>query len=206
MHHILVTGFEAFNKESVNPTQLIIQNLEYLPPTGVGLITHVLPVDAQKAPLQLNDLLDRYQPEIILMMGLASRRAQLTLERVAINLLDFEVADNSGRFVHNVSILPAGPTAYFSTWPAAALVKVVCDAGVPAKLSYTAGTYICNQVLYLALNWAAKQRTQSRIGFLHTPPLPQQVVGKKHLEHSMALETMIKAVTLILSTLSAEFE
>ena len=198
---ILVTGFEPFNDDPINPTQNLVWELRREVPAGIDLVTDVLPVDTVTALPQLMSLLERHRPDAVLLMGLAQHRSALSIERVAINLLDFNMPDNAGRRIQDEPIIPGGPAAYFTTLPSRAIVEKLRAAGIPVELSYTAGTYLCNQVLYTALHWAAEREPAPRVGFLHTPAMPAQVAQKSHPGSSMAFETMLEGVYHILSLL-----
>lgn len=201
---IIITGFEPFNNEMINPTQELIGRLQKTVPNTEKLVTDVLPVDTIAAPAHLTALLDHYQPTAVLMMGLAMGRATLSVERVAINVLDFNIPDNAGVQAHDQPIVPDGPVAYFATIPVRAVRDQLRAHDIPAEISNSAGTYLCNQVLYTALHWAAQREHQARIGFVHTPALPEQVAAQQRPGSSMALETMLAGVHIILDMLDAQ--
>ena len=200
---IIITGFEPFNNEATNPTQELVRKLQVTAPGDGNLVTDVLPVDTIAAPAYLTALLDRHHPTAVLLMGLAMGRAVLSVERVAINVRDFNIPDNAGVQLHDQPIVPDGPAAYFSTIPVCAIRERLCANGIPAEISNSAGTYLCNQVLYTALHWAAQREQKPSIGFLHTPPLPGQVAAQQRPGPSMAFETMLTGVRIILDILNA---
>ncbi len=183
---LLITGFEPFDGEACNPTQEIIMQLRAAPPPGMELITAVLPVATHTAPQQLCALLQTHQPGVALLMGLARGRATLSLEQVAINMLDFSRPDNTGEQIQDQTIIPGAPAAYFTTLPVRAMLEQLSASGIPAIISYTAGAYLCNQVFFTALHWAANEAPATRIGFLHTPVLPAQSIHKDTPAPSMA--------------------
>lgn len=195
---VLLTGFEAFDNDTLNPSQQIVTHFTAAPPPGLDLRGAVLPVDTEAAPSVLHALLDAHQPEAVLLTGVAVQRPALCLERVALNLLDFRIPDNAGRQVQDQPIVPSGPDAYFATLPVRALVERLIAAGIPATLSETAGTYLCNQVFYLARHWAATQPGAPQVGFLHVPALPAQAARRNTPIPSMALETMLAGVQILL--------
>jgi len=200
----VITGFEPFNNESINPTQELIKKLVIDFAEDDHLITAVLPVDTIAAPSHLTSLLNRHQPHAILLTGLAMGRATLAIERVALNLLDFDVADNAGKLIQDRPIVPGGPAAYFATLPVRGIKEQLCAAGIPAAISNSAGTYLCNQVMYTALHWAANRDPAPRVGFLHTPALPEQMAHRQRPGPSMAFETMLAGVRIILDILRDE--
>lgn len=197
----LITGFEPFNNETVNPTQKLVEQLAEGYADDDKIVTTVLPVDAVAAPKRLTSLLERHRPQIVLMLGLAIGRAALSIERVAINMLDFNIADNAGYRAQDRPVVPGGPAAYFATVPVRAIKDRLCAAGIPAIISNSAGTYLCNQVMYTALHWAAQQNPIPRAGFLHVPALPEQTAPRPHPAPSMALDTMLDGVKTILGVL-----
>ena len=154
---ILVTGFEPFNGRDINPSQLILERLEA--PKGVILIKELLPVEFRKTTTILKDLLKEHQPDVVISLGQAGNRPEISVERVAINLDNVrssngkrEAADNAGDTPVDMPIMEGAPAAYFSTLPVWELVKVIQSAGVEAAASYTAGTYVCNHVMYTVLH------------------------------------------------------
>ncbi|MBN1259267.1 MAG: pyroglutamyl-peptidase I [Anaerolineae bacterium] len=194
----LVTGFEPFGDETLNPTAQIVSQIAACDWPGFDLQTAVLPVDTYVAPTRLRDLLARYEPHIVLLLGLARGRVALSLERVAINLLNFAGPDNAGNRIQDQPVIPGGPAAYFATLPVREIVERLRKEGIPTEVSYSAGTFLCNQVFYTALHWADQSRLDARVGFLHTPAAPAQVALGDRLAPSMALEMMLNGVRRIL--------
>ncbi len=191
---ILFTGFEPFGANQRNPTAELVANLHQRPPAGLNLTAEVLPVDTHLAPQRLLDLLETVRPEMILLTGLAAGRTSLSLERVALNLLDFEIPDNAGLKIQDRPIEPEGPAAYFSTLPVRPLMEQMLAAGLPAMISNTAGAYLCNQVFYQALHWAAQQDPPPAVGFLHVP----QLADPDTAGQGLTLEQMRDAIQIIL--------
>ena len=204
MRPTVITGFEPFNNEPVNPTQKLVEQLTEDLADDSRIVTAVLPVDTVIAPERLTSLLERHQPRTVLLMGLASGRSTLSIERVAINVLDFNIADNAGNRLQDRPIAPDGPAAYFATLPIRAIKEQLCAAGIPAALSNSAGTYLCNQVMYTALHWAARRKPASHIGFLHVPALPEEVAERQRPGPSMAFDTMLAGVRMIVDILDDE--
>jgi pyroglutamyl-peptidase len=169
---LLITGFEPFGGEAYNPSQACLPLLaEALARRGIGVQTAVLPVEIGRVPQELHMLLHDYDPDIYLGLGLAGGRPSLSIERVGVNVLDFEMPDNAGTVIQDEPIATGGPAAYFSTLPVRAMAQASSEAHVPMYVSNTAGAYLCNAALYLGLHWAhtANRPTVPGIGFIHLP-------------------------------------
>ncbi len=195
---ILVTGFEAFEGSEVNPTEEVLTLLRTQPPGGFELLTALLAVDSARVQREWPPMLDAMHPDVILMLGQATGRATFCVERVALNWLDFRIPDNAGVQMRDCPIVPDGPAAYFATLPTREMVEHLRATGVPAELSYHAGTYLCNQAFYLALHWAAQQQPAPRVGFVHVPALPAQVCTMNRAVPSMDLRVIEVGVRWLL--------
>jgi pyroglutamyl-peptidase len=173
---VLLTGFDPFNGASVNPSWLAVQALHGRQVRGRRLVAAQLPTDFAAALPRLDALLLRYQPELVVCVGQAGGRAALSLERVAINVVDAPVPDNAGAQPVDVPVVPGGPAAYFSTLPIKAACAGLRQAGFPAEVSQTAGTFVCNQVFYGLMHSLATspELAHTRGGFVHVPWLPEQ--------------------------------
>jgi pyroglutamyl-peptidase len=196
---LLLTGFEPFDGRSLNPSQLAVQQLvsEGLP--GCEIVPVILPVIADIAPGLLLTRLEEVQPEVLLSLGLAGSRPVISIERIAINLLDFRIPDNAGRQLLDNPIVADGPAAYFATLPVRAMYEAVLAAGVPVELSLSAGAYLCNQVMYAALHLIAVRGWRTRAGFVHLPALPEMVTTRPM--PSMSLETMLTGLRAMLAVI-----
>lgn len=139
-------------------------------------------------------------PDVVLSIGQAGGRPDITVERVGINCDDCRIKDNEGNQPIDEKVAEDGPAAYFSTLPIKAMVKNIQDGGVPASVSNTAGTFICNHVLYGVAHIQATKHNEMRTGFIHIPFLPEQVVDKKNMP-SMALDTIVKGLTLAIEAI-----
>lgn len=193
---ILLTGFEPFGGSAINPSTLVVQKL------GTDAIgTAILPVDRVRGPQALLAALDQHQPDVLLMLGQAAGRAAISIERVAVNLMDYRIADNSGQMVTDEPIAPNAPAAYFATLPVRAMLNALLAAGIPAELSLSAGAYLCNQVMYVALHHIAQRGLPTRAGFVHLPMLPEQVTAEPRVLPSMALATIVEGVAVLLKSL-----
>jgi len=200
---ILVTGFEPFGGSAQNPTAHLVAQLAAAAPEGVELQTAVLPVDRYAGPDQLIRTLIKTQPQQVLCLGEAGGRAVVSVERVAVNLLDFDIADNQENQPVDEPIQPEGPAAYFATLPVRRMVAQLVAAGIPAQISLSAGTYLCNQVMYTVLHYIHKHRLPIQAGFVHLPQLPAQVAAAGVSRPSMSLELQEKGVRLLIELLAS---
>lgn len=199
---ILVSAFDAFNKEPINPSLMM---LEALPDEldGHTIIKQVLPtVFGASAELILQRIAD-VEPDAVLCLGQAGGRTAMTLERVAINVNDASIADNAGRQPVDQPIVVGGPAAYFSTLPNKAMVAAMREAGIPAQISNTAGTYVCNQVLYAVLHHLHERGLPARATFMHVPYLPSQVLDKPGVA-SMSLTDMSQALEIAIRVIGED--
>ncbi len=201
MNKLLITGFEPFNGHLLNPSQLLVQNL----PDQYGnfaLIKGVLPVQHALAPERLLTLLNDHHPDAVLAFGLASSRSKISLERVAINLMDYRIPDNTGVTITNQPIDPSGPAAYFSTLPLETLSTALNKAGLPTEISLSAGAYLCNQVFYTLMHAITIQQSNIPAGFIHLPALPEQSAPSPEAVPAMPLDMLLSAAHLIIDILS----
>ncbi|MBI5305574.1 MAG: pyroglutamyl-peptidase I [Chloroflexi bacterium] len=188
---LLLTGFEPFGGSPVNPSEQVTRALAREKIPGIELVAAILPVDRTRVSDALLDAFETARPDAVVMLGEASHRAVMSLERVAINLLDFRIADNAGAQIVDEPIVHDAPAAYFSTLPLRAMRDAIIAAGVPVELSSSAGTFLCNQAMFTMLHHLAQTKSRTMAGFIHLPPLPEQVVGTSPPRASMALETML---------------
>jgi pyroglutamyl-peptidase len=198
---LLLTGFEPFGGNDVNPSAQIVAKLACAGVEGVELITAVLPVDRYRGPAALIQAVQTNQLDAVLCLGLAGRDPAIAIERVAVNLLDFRIADNSGQQFVDEPIVPDGPAAYFTTLPVRAMYKAALTAGVPVELSLSAGAFLCNQVTYELLHYLAINQLNIPAGFVHVPYLPEQVAGRTPLLPSMSLATMCVGLTAVIQAI-----
>ena len=192
----LVTGFEPFGGDSVNPALEALGRL----PSRLGaleVVTRVLPAVFGQALDALETAVAATDPDIVLCVGLAGGRAALSLERVAINIDDARIPDNAGRQPIDRPVVAKGPAAYFATLPIKAAVAALREAGLPAIVSNTAGTFVCNHVFYGLLHFARTRRPGLRGGFLHVPYLPEQAAHADGAP-SMALEDITRGIEIVL--------
>ena len=193
MSKVLLTGFEPFGNASLNPSGEIVKQI-----SGDNIVTAILPVAYAQSAERLLALIAEHNPDVVICLGQAEGRKEITPERVAINLDDARLADNEGVLRNDVKILSDGPDAYFSTLPVKEIVEAIKAAGVPAAVSLSAGAFLCNHVFYVAQNKFAG--TKIRSGFVHVPLMDEQA-GEFPGLPTMPLDQMVKAVRTMLEVL-----
>ena len=186
---ILVTGFDPFGGDTVNPALELIKKLPK-EIDGCEIITLEVPTVFHKSIQTIRDAIDKYQPDAVLSVGQAGGRVDLTVERVGINCDDARIPDNEDNSPVDAKIFEDGDDAYLLTLPIKAMVKEIQAAGVPASVSNTAGTFVCNHVAYGVAYLAKKYYPDMKTGFMHIPYLPYQVAEKRGLA-SMSLDTLL---------------
>ena len=203
MKRILLTGFDPFGGETINPAWETVRRVEC---DRAELIGMEIPTSYARGPECLRDLMQEYRPDAVVCVGQAGGRRGVTIERVAINCMDATLADNDGVVCTDQPIDPAGEAAYFSTLPIRRMHRALREAGFTAALSNSAGTFVCNRVMYEALACAARLERAPLCGFIHLPYLPQQAEGKQPEPPHMPLEDMIEALKTALNALIDEME
>jgi pyroglutamyl-peptidase len=200
----LVTGFEPFGGESVNPA---LEAVLRLPPRldALEIATASLPSVFGRALAALEDALVATRPDIVLCVGQAGGRTELSLERVAINVDDARIPDNDGQQPLGRPVVAGGPAAYFASLPIKAAVRALREAGLPAAVSNTAGTFVCNHVFYGLMHLAASRHLPLRGGFLHVPYLPSQAAQQGGAP-SMALDDIVRGIEVVLGVAAARVE
>ena len=190
---ILVTGFDPFGGEPINPA---IESVKRLPDNiaGAEIIKLEIPTVRKKSLEKIEKAINEHNPDVILSIGQAGGRFDISIERVGINLDDFRIPDNEGNQIIDEPIFPDGENSYFVKLPVKAMVQNVQKKNIPASVSYTAGTFVCNHVLYGVLYLIEKKYKGKKSGFIHIPFLPQQVVDKRNTP-SMELNTIVKGLT-----------
>lgn len=189
---ILVTGFDPFGGEKVNPA---LEAVKSLPSVihGAEIRWVEIPTVFYKSAEVLEEEIVRYQPDVVLCIGQAGGRASLTPERIAINQDDARIPDNQGNQPIDTPICLDGQAAYFSTLPIKAMVQAIKEDGLPATVSNTAGTFVCNHLMYQALYLADKKFPNMRAGFMHIPYMTEQVINKPNTA-SMNLVDVVKGI------------
>jgi pyroglutamyl-peptidase len=194
---ILLTGFEPFGGDSVNPSWLVAQHLAGVDLAGAQLQALQLPCVFGLSAQRLVQALAQHQPDVVVALGLAQGREGISIERVAINLDDARIPDNAGQQPIDTPVVSGGPAAYFSTLPIKRLAQGLQHAGHPVHISQTAGTFVCNHVFYALQHHLHGQRVMS--GFVHLPALPEQAArAGRPTPPSMALADQVAAVQKLL--------
>lgn len=192
MKKLLITGFDPFGGESVNPSWEAVKLL----PEKIGeyeLVKLQIPTVFGLAAETLLQTAAQIQPDVIISVGQAGGRGAVTPERIGINVRDARISDNAGVSPKEEAIVPGGPDGLFATVPVKAMIAAITDAGLPAAISNTAGTFVCNDVLYSLLHHYAG--TEVRCGFIHVPYLPQQ--GAPNLTLEQTVQALTAAVTAL---------
>ncbi len=188
---VLVTGFEPFGGEKINPSWEAVKAL----PDGIGgaeIVKKRLPVMFRGVRELLPRLIVEERPDVMILTGQAGGRPNVTVERVAINVMDSAMADNEGFAPENEPVFEGAPAAYFATIPIKAIVRALRGAKIPAAVSNTAGTYVCNAAMFTALHTIAVAGMETRAGFIHVPFSHEQALNKPR--PSMAQETINRAI------------
>ena len=193
MTTVLLTGFEPFGKASLNPSSEIVKHI-----SGENIVTAILPVAYEQSAKVLLELIEQHNPDVVISLGQAEGRTQITPERIAINLDDARLADNEGVTRSDVPILAGGPVAYESTLPIKEFVEAMKAIQVPAAISLSAGAFLCNHIFYVTQNKLSS--TQVRSGFVHVPLMDEQA-GEFPGLPTMPLDQMVKAVRAMLEAL-----
>ncbi|HFK4477156.1 TPA: pyroglutamyl-peptidase I [Citrobacter sedlakii] len=198
MKTVLITGFEPFGGEQINPSWEVVSRLDNAIIRGCRVVARQLPCVFGESLSVLNAAIDALSPALVLAVGQARGRSDITVERVAINVDDARIADNKGQQPVDMPIVIDGPAAWFSTLPIKAMVSAMREAGVPASVSQTAGTFVCNHVMYGLLH-KLSGLSEVKGGFIHIPYLPQQAAAHPGAS-SMAAETVRQALEIAIET------
>lgn len=187
---ILVTGFDPFDKEKINPAWEAVKRL---PDTILDseIIKLEIPTVQKKSVDKIKEAMDKYDPDVILSIGQAGGRYDISVERIGINIDDYRIKDNDGNQPVDNIIIKDAPAAYFSTIPVKKIVEGIKSIGIPASVSNTAGTFVCNHVLYSISHLIEGTNKQS--GFIHIPYTLEQVVEKRDMP-SMSTDTVVLAL------------
>jgi len=198
---VLITGFEPFERDPVNPSWEVARTLDGWTCEGAVVRALQLPCVFGRSADRLDEALAEWRPHLVLCLGLAGGRTEISVERAALNVDDARIADNAGGQPIDTEVVRGGPAAYFSTLPIKAMVRDLRAAGLPAAVSNTAGTFVCNHIFYALMHrlatWPAL--SQARGGFLHVPYLPEQAAPKAGAP-SMVLATQVEALRVAVRT------
>lgn len=196
---VLVTGFDPFGGEKINASREVVRALGSDTVSGVELTTRELPTEFGRAPRVLVEAVRNLEPEVVVCLGQARGRPQVTPERVAVNVADApRIPDNAGLRPTDEPVVEGGPVAYRSTLPVKEIVAALKRVGIPAAVSDTAGTFVCNSVFYRLMHLLGTERPSIRGGFVHVPVLTEQAPDGS--SPSMPLGDIVRAVELVIST------
>ena len=199
---VLLTGFEPFGGETINPSWEVARALQGKRIAGHLIVARQLPTEFAASLQQLTQAMRELKPRLVFGVGQAGGRRQLSIERVAININDARIADNAGARPVDEAVVADGPAAYFSTLPIKAMLAALRAEGLPAAISQTAGTYVCNHIAYAMLHLASRL-PGVRAGFMHIPYLPQQAallgdvpsMGQADMERGVRLALRVALTT-----------
>jgi len=190
MKRVLLTGFQPFGGEAINPAWVSVRELTGKKILDYEVVTGEIPVTRYSALEETEKLILQYEPEIVINVGQAGGSLEMRVERIGINCDDYSIPDNDGNQPKGEAVFEEGPAAYFVTVPIKAMVREMVAAGVPAIVSNSAGTYLCNHICYGIAHVAATRYPHLLTGFIHIPFLPEQAAGKRG-RPSMALSTLV---------------
>ncbi|MGX7173942.1 pyroglutamyl-peptidase I [Enterococcus ratti] len=191
---VLVTGFDPFGGDKVNPAY---EAVKQMPDTiaGAEIVKLEVPTVFEKSSQVVKEAIQAYRPEIVICVGQAGGRSAVSFERIAINLAEARIEDNEGNQPFDTALEADGPAAYFTSLPIKAMTKNVRDHGLPAYISYTAGTFVCNDIMYRLLHLIKTQFPTIRGGFIHVPFSPDQVIDRPVGTPSMSLADIAASLT-----------
>ncbi|MDA9470686.1 pyroglutamyl-peptidase I [Enterococcus sp. 5H] len=202
---IVVTGFDPFGGEKINPAY---EAVKLLPDTinGATIVKVEVPTVFGESGKRVKEAIEQEQPDVVLCVGQAGGRGAVSFERVAINLVEARIPDNKGNQPLGEKVKEDGDTAYFTSLPIKAMLKHVNDHGLPAYISYTAGTFVCNEIMYQLLYMIDKEFPTIKGGFIHVPFEPGQVIGKAVDTPSMPIPTIAKTLELAIEAITLNDE
>ena len=199
---ILLTGFEPFGGDNKNPTEIIVKDFHRKKIQNFEIYGLVLPVSVKRSSPLLIKTLEELKPEIAINLGLAPTYSNISIERIAVNLLDARIPDNDGYQPIDEVIDKSAPLAYMATLPVREILNGLREHGIPAVISYSAGTYLCNYIMFKTLHFSKNRGYPVKSGFIHLPYTPDMVVNKFFLlgknTPSMSIEDEKRAVNLII--------
>jgi len=197
---VLLTGFEPFNKATVNPAWEAVRALEGWRGEHFRVEVRQLPCVFGDALEDIAAIVDELHPDVVIAVGQAGGRAEISVERVAINVDDASILDNGGNQPVDAPIADDGPAAYFSTLPIKAIVHALRAQGLHAGVSQTAGTFVCNHVFYGLMHHLAGRDEAVKAGFIHVPFLPEQAAAREDAPPSMALDAIVRGIRIAVET------
>ncbi len=188
---VLLTGFEPFGGASFNPSGAVVQAIAERGVDGIEIVVAILPVEFKRSAEMLVELISNHKPDVVISLGQAEGRDFIGPEQVAINLADGRISDNAGVKIVNQSINPSAADGYFSTLPIRAIVDAISSLGIAAKISYSAGTFICNEIFFATQSFLQESEVIS--GFIHLPLAPNQAAEFPGLP-TMPIEDQVNAI------------
>jgi pyroglutamyl-peptidase len=204
---VLLTGFEPFNGAAINPSWEAVRALDGWSGPDFQVIARQLPCVFGRANIALLEAIDALKPDLVIAVGQAGGRSEMSVERIAINVDDANIVDNDGQQPIDAPIAADGPAAYFSTLPIKAIVRALRVRGLPAGVSQTAGTFVCNHVFYGLMHHAAGRPADLpsiKAGFIHVPFLPEQAADRPERPPSMALKDIVDSLRIAVEVALAE--
>lgn len=200
---VVLTGYEPWAHASENPTLELLERARERNYPDINLVTLRVPVETGKITRLVDEALEEYRPDVWISLGLYPGLAVIGVERTAANVKDFPVPDNVSQRPHDEPVFPDGPFAYQATLPIKAIVRDMAKRAIPAKVSNSASTYLCNQIMYSALHLVREKKLGTRAGFIHVPCTPKYVATAPYPEHefpSMSIDLMAEAVDTAINT------
>lgn len=194
MRRVLVTGFEPFGGEKINSSLEATRRLKYENWEGIEVEVRGLPTEFERVMPVLEEAIEQTNPDVVICTGQARGRASITPERVAVNVAEARIQDNAGEQPTGEPIVDGSPVGYWSTLPVKEIVEELHSAGIPATVSNTAGTFVCNRAFYGLMHLLAIKYPEARGGFIHVPVLPEQALDAE--VPSMALDQILEALKL----------
>jgi pyroglutamyl-peptidase len=206
---VVLTGYEPWSHASENPTLELLDRAAARNYSDIELVTLRVPVESDKIAPLVNEALDEYKPDVWISLGLFPGSSVVSVERTAANVKDFPVPDNVGAQPLDEPVFADGPFAYQATIPIKAIVEAIRKRDIPVKVSNSASTYLCNQIMYSTLHLARQKRLDTRAGFIHVPCSPRYVANAPYGQHefpSMSLDLMSDAVDAAITTATARHD
>ncbi|MFD0959670.1 pyroglutamyl-peptidase I [Paenibacillus chungangensis] len=199
MKTILVTGFDPFGGDTVNPAWEAVRTLAEHKHADYRIVARLLPTVFDKSIRLLKQYMEEIDPDVILCVGQAGGRATFSVERIAVNVNDARIPDNEGKQPIDTPVVEDGPTGYWTTLPIKAIISRLKEKGIPASISHTAGTFVCNHVFYGLMHEIAVAKPGVKGGFIHIPYLPEQAAQHPG-QPSMALDTIVNGLVVTIET------
>ncbi|WP_025542504.1 pyroglutamyl-peptidase I [Vibrio parahaemolyticus] len=193
MKKVLITGFEPFGGDAINPALEAVKRLEETSLDGGIIVTCQVPVTRFESIRAVIDAIEAHQPDCVITVGQAAGRSAITPERVAINVDDFRIPDNGGNQPIDEPIIEHGPDAYFSSLPIKRIAQTLQESGIPCQVSNSAGTFVCNHLFYGVQHYLRDKSI--RHGFVHIPLLPEQATDGSL--PSMSLDMIVAGLKLV---------